>query len=91
MTSLGPLVSVGKVLRLDGRGMVISNLASSGNSGGPVLDKAGRVVGVVYTAVRQRQGVGHERNDGLGNVARRSEADRQALVAHDDVRPSPPA
>lgn len=46
-----PLVSSGKVLKLDGRGMVLSNLAFIGNSGGPVLDRAGRIVGVVYTTI----------------------------------------
>jgi hypothetical protein len=47
-----PLVSSGRVLALEGRGMVISNLAFPGNSGGPVLDTSGRLVGVVYTKIR---------------------------------------
>jgi hypothetical protein len=44
-----PLVSSGRVLAVDGRGMIISNLAFTGNSGGPVIDAKGRLVGVVYT------------------------------------------
>jgi hypothetical protein len=47
-----PLVSAGRVLALEGRGMVISNLAFPGNSGGPVLDTSGRLVGVVSTKIR---------------------------------------
>src|SRR5688572_7360861 len=47
-SELYPLVSSGRVLALDGRGMVISNLAYPGNSGGPVLDAQGRIVGVAY-------------------------------------------
>jgi hypothetical protein len=47
-----PVVSSGRVLALEGRGMVISNLAFTGNSGGPVLDASGRIVGVVYTKIQ---------------------------------------
>lgn len=50
-SELYPLVSSGRVLALDGRGMVISNLAYPGNSGGPVLDAQGRIVGVAYTKI----------------------------------------
>jgi len=46
-----PVVSSGRVLELDDRGMVISNLAFSGNSGGPVLDDAGRIVGIAYSKI----------------------------------------
>lgn len=40
------------VLSIDGRSIVINALAFPGNSGGPVLDKEGRAVGVAYTRIQ---------------------------------------
>jgi hypothetical protein len=60
-----PLVSAGKVLEVDGRGLVISNLAYPGNSGGPLLDRNGRVVGVVYSRVRDLRSEGTATNPEL--------------------------
>ncbi len=52
-----PLVSYGQVIAVDGRGIVISNLAFNGNSGGPIL-RADGIVGVAYTKVGDIRGQG---------------------------------
>jgi hypothetical protein len=61
-----PLVSVGKVVDLEGRGLVIDALAHSGNSGGPILDEQGNALGIVYTGVRMIQANGVEVKKSLG-------------------------
>ena len=45
-----PLVSYGHVVAIEGRGIVVDNLAFSGNSGGPLVMTDG-IVGVAYTKV----------------------------------------
>jgi len=62
-----PLVSAGKVLAVNGRGLVISNLAYPGNSGGPIVDREGRVVGVLYSRVRDLRAVGTPMDPKLPN------------------------
>ena len=64
-----PLVSYGKVIEIDGRGLVISNLAHSGNSGGPILNIRGEVVGIVSTGVRMIRAQGVEVDSDLDNWA----------------------
>ncbi len=62
-----PLVSTGTVLALDGTGMVISNLAYPGNSGGPVIDREGRVVGVAYSRVDHLRAAGTTVDDSIAD------------------------
>jgi hypothetical protein len=53
-----PLVSYGKVVRADGRGIVTTAPAVGGNSGGPLLNARGEVLGVLSTLI------GHQRARG---------------------------
>lgn len=62
-----PLVSSGKVLEVNGRGLVISNLAYPGNSGGPIVDREGRVVGVLYSRVRDLRSAGTSTSPALAD------------------------
>jgi hypothetical protein len=78
-----PLVSSGKVLVLDGRGMVISNLAFQGNSGGPVLDRSGRAVGVAYTKISDPRALGTPTDPALAGyrtVAVRIDSEMKARI-----------
>jgi len=87
-----PLVSSGRVLAIDGRSIVISALAFPGNSGGPVLDKDGKAVGVAYTKINDVRSLGVETDPSLeahrtvavridSEMKARIEAERSALTA----------
>ena len=78
-----PLVSSGRVLAIDGRSIVISNLAFPGNSGGPVLDKDGKAVGVAYTKIRDVRSFGVETDpslEGHRTVAVRIDSEMKARI-----------
>lgn len=49
LAPLYPLVSSGKVLAIEGRGVVHTAITSFGNSGGAVLNSSGQVIGVTST------------------------------------------
>lgn len=87
-----PLVSSGRVLAIDGRSIVISALAFPGNSGGPVLDKDGKAVGVAYTKIHDVRSLGVETDPSLeehrtvavridSEMKARIDAERNALAA----------
>ena len=62
-----PLVSSGKVLALEGGGIVVSNLAFPGNSGGPLLNRAGQVLGVASTKIGDLRSLGTPTDPALPN------------------------
>lgn len=87
-----PLVSSGRVLAIDGRSIVISALAFPGNSGGPVLDRDGKAVGVAYTKISDVRSLGVATDASLeghrtvavridSEMKARIEAERSALVS----------
>lgn len=81
-----PLVSSGRVIALDGRGMVLSNLAFPGNSGGPVLDKFGRALGVASTEISMLRTFGTPTDPALAGhrtVAVRIDAKMKARIENE--------
>jgi S1-C subfamily serine protease len=52
---------------VDARGIVVSNLAFPGDSGRPLLDRAGRVVGVVYTKIADLRAEGTPTDESLAD------------------------
>lgn len=71
-----PLVSHGRVLEVEGRGLVVDAPALRGSSGGPLLDAHGKVLGVLSTLV------GHQRARGL--VVPEALKDHHVVVAVPD-------
>lgn len=71
MAALYPLVSAGRVLRLEGRGIIHSALTLPGNSGGAVLNQRGEVIGVTSTLV--------------GHLSRNGTAVPEGIEAHRSV------
>ena len=53
-----PLVSAGKVIDVQGRALIMSAAAFSGDSGGAVLNARGEIVGVLSSIVHDVRGVG---------------------------------
>lgn len=85
LASLYPFVSSGKVLRAEGRGIVTNAPAVGGSSGGPMLDAAGKVLGVVSTVVRDERARGTavpaELPDDASAVAAALDATARQVVA----------
>lgn len=52
LAPLYPLVSRGKVVRVDGRAVVVDAPCYEGNSGGALLDARGDAIGVMYSRIR---------------------------------------
>ena len=53
-----PLVSMGRIIAVSDNGIIHDIPTFSGNSGGPVLNEAGEVLGVLYTLVSHQRAMG---------------------------------
>lgn len=73
-----PLVSVGRVVAIEGTAIVTDAMAFGGSSGGPLLDASGAALGVASTLV------GHVRAQGIDVPARF--ADHMTVVTAFDAR-----